>query len=290
MVRGGGDTQVGDEGAASAESRLMRAAESAERRRFCGCERSRGHQKPPCAVKRQPPERAAILPRKRPLSCPLVGCRRGFQFAVPPNFTVKRRGVGIVQNPPLRRTPPKWGKARARAQCRLRRHWAAARRSRAAYAFRFAKRMARPRAVFAQVGDKGAASAASRLMRAAESVERRRFCRCERLRGYQKPPCAVKRQPPEGAAILPRKRLLPRPLVGCRRGFQFAVLPNFTVKRRGSQPCPPPLTRRARTAHAVRVRRRLAPPLIPAARFACGRRAALHLPRCPCFTKRRIDF
>ena len=150
--------------------------------------------------------------------------------------------------------------------------------------------MARPRAVFAEVGDEGAASAASRLMRVAESAERRRFCECERSRGHQKPPCAVKRQPPEGAAILPRKRLLSRPLVGCRRGFQFAVLPNFTVKRRGPQPCPPPLTRRARTAHAVRVMRRLAPPLIPAARFACGRRAALHLPRCQCFTKRVIDF
>ena len=87
-------------GAASAASRLMRMAESAERRRFCGCERSRGHQKPPCAVKRQPPKGAAILPRKRLLSRPLVGCRRGFQFAVLPNFTAKRRGAGIVQNPP----------------------------------------------------------------------------------------------------------------------------------------------------------------------------------------------
>lgn len=176
--------------------------------------------------------------------------------------------------------------ARARAQCRRRRHWAAARLCRAAHAFCFAKRMARPRAVFAEVGDE---SAASRLMRVAGGAERRRFCECERSRGHQKPPCAVKRQPPEGAAILPRKSLLSRPLVGFRRGFQFAVPPNLTAKRRGSQPCPPPLTRRARTACAVRAGRRLVPPLIPAARFACGRRAA-PFPRCPCFTKRRIDF
>ncbi len=99
MVRGGGGAEAGDDGVASAASRLMRVAEGAERRRFCECERSRGHQKPPCAVKRQPPEGAAILPRKRLLSRPLVGCRRGFQFAVLPNFTVKRRGAGIVQNP-----------------------------------------------------------------------------------------------------------------------------------------------------------------------------------------------
>ena len=132
--------------------------------------------------------------------------------------------------------------------------------------------MARPRAVFAEAGDEGAASAASRLMRVAEGAERRRFCECERSRGHQKPPCAVKRQPPEGAAILPRKRLLSRPLVGCRRGFQFAVLPNFTEKRRGPQPCPPPLTRRARTACAaahscrtlrVRQARRAASPALP---------------------------
>ncbi len=99
MVRGGGGAEAGDDGAASVASRLMRVAEGAERRRFCGCERSRWHQKPPCAVKRQPPEGAAILPRKRLLSRPLVGRRRGFQFAVLPNFTVKRRRAGIVQNP-----------------------------------------------------------------------------------------------------------------------------------------------------------------------------------------------
>ena len=48
----------------------MRVAESAERRRFCGCERSRGHQKPPCTVKRQPPEGGSYTSPKVPAILP----------------------------------------------------------------------------------------------------------------------------------------------------------------------------------------------------------------------------
>ena len=79
------------------------------------------------------------------------------------------------------------GGARARALNRRRRLRAAARRSRAAHAFGEAKRMARPCAAFAEVGDESGEP----YMREEASAERRRFGRCDRTRRYQKPPCTV---------------------------------------------------------------------------------------------------
>lgn len=49
---------------------------------------------------------------------------------------------------------------------------------------------ARPRAVFAGVGDEGGERSEPR-MRVAASAGRRRFGKCERTRRYRKPPCAV---------------------------------------------------------------------------------------------------
>ena len=82
------------------------------------------------------------------------------------------------------------GGARARALSRLRRLRAAARRSRAAHAFGEAKRMARPCAAFAEVGDESG-ERSEPYMREEASADRRRFERCDRTQRYQKPPCTV---------------------------------------------------------------------------------------------------
>ena len=82
------------------------------------------------------------------------------------------------------------GGARARALSRRRRLRAAARLRRAAHAFGEAKRMARPRAAFAEVGDESG-ERSEPYMREEASADRRRFERCDRTQRYQKPPCAV---------------------------------------------------------------------------------------------------